>query len=91
MIHLTLMGKNKSLLKDCLIACVISGICRNRLFLFKFMWYNYSLIILSDASGIIPLPIVIRHRFVNVCHDVAISIAHRIITTFRVYPYNEEH
>ena len=40
LIHLTLMGKNKSLLKE----CVISSIFRNHLFLFKFMYYNYSLI-----------------------------------------------
>lgn len=54
------------------------------------MCYNYSLIILLDGSGVIPLPTVIMHRFVNVCY-IEISIAHWVITSFGVYPYGEDY
>lgn len=85
------MAKNKSLLKENLVPYVISGIFRNHLFLFKFIYYNYSLIILLDVSGVIPLPTAIMHHFMNVCYDIEISRAHRVITFFGICPYSEDY
>lgn len=55
------------------------------------MCCNYSLIILLDVSGVIPLRAVIMHHFVNICYDIEVSVALWVITPIGVYPFSEEY